>query len=228
MRQLPILFSTPMVQAIKENRKTMTRRTAGLEKVNENPDNYYFQSLVLHASGRYTFAPLNVPTNFIDESCIVIAKPRYQVGDKLWVRETFTVLEPEHCYDGMKSRFVYKADCDDESEQTRKDCVLRGWPYQWKPSIFMPKEAARFWLEVTEVRCERLHALTEPDAIAEGIESRKVPDGIGYKNYTETKVNYWLSPNISFFTLWISINGLSSLNLNPFVFVYTFKLIKQN
>ena len=89
MKELPILFSTPMVQAIAENRKRMTRRTAGLEKVNLNPSDYYLQSLVLHATGQYTFAPVK-PNDQPLHTRIIECKPRYNVGDILWVKETWS------------------------------------------------------------------------------------------------------------------------------------------
>lgn len=218
MRQLPILFSKPMVKAIQEDRKTMTRRTAGLEKVNENPDGYCFRDLVFFESGKYTFSPFNVSNV---SNSIIECKPRYQVGDQLYVKETW--CEPV-LYDGCEKDYYYKADYPNGISVDYDSKHISG---KWKPSLFMPKKAARIWLEVTEVRCERLKDITEADAIAEGIETLNVQEGIGYKNYTKINVPYWLSPQSSFFSLWILINGLDSLNSNPWLFVYTFKCIPK-
>lgn len=230
MRQLPALFSTDMVKALLDGRKTMTRRTKGLEKVNECPDNWYFQSLVLHASGRFSFAPLNVPTNLIDESCIVIARPQYQVGDQIYVRETW--CEPI-LFDGCEKEFYYKADYLDGIECDYDSRYISG---KWKPSIHMPKEAARIWLECTGVRCERLHDITEADAIAEGIlnfnnDLQKWVDYCPKNHYSKEELEdgypFENLPSNSFFTLWESINGIESVRLNPWVFVYEFKRIEK-
>ena len=201
MKELPILFSTPMVKALQENRKTMTRRTAGLEKVNENPNDYYFQSLVLHATGEFTFAPI-LPNEIPLKDRIITCKPRYRVGDKLWVRETyFDTRKFKDCplfYDVPD--FIYKAD---------KYAFIG--EHKWKPSLFMPKEAAYIWLEVTGVRCERLQDISNKDCVSEGILS----DGSNGDEYR------------LFINLWESINGKDSWLANPWVFVYEFKRIEK-
>ena len=76
----PILFSTEMVQAILEGRKTQTRRTKGLEKVNENPDGHTFNSFSIDNKNA-TFKRLEGMWQGVDVP--------YQSGDILWVRETF-------------------------------------------------------------------------------------------------------------------------------------------
>ncbi len=201
MRELPILFSTPMVQAILGNRKTMTRRTAGLDKVNENPDLFY--STKVHSNG-YIYFPLKT-----DFEKALKAKPRYQVGDKLWVKET---------YQAQTIGYKYKADgIYTENNPANK----------WKPSLFMPKIAARIWLEVTGVRCERLQNITETNALNEGIERV----GAGYRFYSLIKnkksESTTSSAIASFYSLWNNINGQDSHSANPWVFVYEFKRIEN-
>ena len=213
MKTKPILFSTPMVQALLAGRKTITRRVKGLAKVNENPANWYFQSLVLHASGRYTFAPLDVPTNLIDESCIFFAKLPYAVGDILWVRETTVQSEL------FRTIYAYKANYTEEQLKTKPACV------KWKPSIFMPKEAARIFLKVTDIKVERLQYISEEDAIAEGIECLGENKTFKWKDYIA--YGGWCNPIISFSTLWISINGIESWDSNPWVIAYTFERIEK-
>jgi len=214
MRELPILFSTPMVQAIMEGRKTMTRRTAGLEKVNENPDEFKIMNLFYMPDG--TTGMVQFDHKGLG---FVYGKPRYQVGDKLWVRETFRYV---HHYAISDKLIEYKAGGDNCVFQLEdpEQFIPEG---NWKPSIFMPKEAARLWLEVTEVRCERLWDITEADAIAEGVE--KKPYDL-YVDYLKPK-EFVVHAEVSFFRLWEKINGRENTLLSPWLFVYTFKKIEK-
>lgn len=214
MRQLPILFSTPMVQAILDNRKTMTRRTRGLEKVNENPDNW------------------NLTTDSTDKGILFFnknghsdrMKPQYQIGDQIYIRETWMPNPNLEIFPDKP--FLYK---QNESEQ-----FIEEWPGYWKPSIHMPKKAARIWLECNGVRCERLEDITDVDAISEGVESKiHKMFGNGYKSYIlkdepDLVIDFVKTAKDSFIGLWISINEESyNLNSNPWVFVYEFKRIEK-
>jgi hypothetical protein len=214
MKEKPILFSTPMVEAILEHRKTMTRRTAGLEHVNKFPNTWRFDG----------FDEENIPAfeaitgDGIYTEFYKTVKPRYQVGDHLWVKETFSFapLTPETkpFYPDL-SDYVFKAGSDYAS-------------VKWKSSLFMPKVATRIWLECTAVRCEQLQSITEADAIAEGIEKVNVNQPFeGYKEYFIKGFTTGVKPVHSFFSLWMSINGIESLQLNPWVFVYEFKRIEK-
>jgi hypothetical protein len=151
MRELPILFSTPMVQAIQAGTKNQTRRTAGLGKVNENPDDWEFLDHLAKTEGVFKFYPKEAAIDNITE-----CKPRYQKGDKIWVKETFTIIPV--------NSIVYRADYTLEPKE---------WFTKWKSSLFMRKEYARTWLECTGVRCERADSISEADAINEGIGERK-------------------------------------------------------
>lgn len=220
MKELPVLFSTPMVQAILENSKTMTRRTHGLERINDyvqKGHTFRYDSIEdgPDEDGHVWFeeiGPDGNPTGIYRS-----AKPQYQIEDRIWVRETFfDARKWKHAplfADGPD--FIYKAD---------EDAFIGD--HNWKPSLFMPKEAARIWLEVTNVRCERLFDISEEDAIAEGVESIENPDFRKYKEYTEDifKLRY---PSHSFFSLWRHINGKNSVAANPWVFVYEFKRIER-
>lgn len=207
MKEKPILFSTPMVKAILEGRKTMTRRTRGLNRMNEHPDDW------------------TITTDVTDKGILFFnkngysdrAKPQYQIGDRLWVRETFFEARKwKHAplfSDGPD--FIYRAD---------EDAFIGD--HNWKPSLFMPKEAARIWLEVTNVRCERLQDISKEDALAEGVESIESPDFRKYKEYTEGTFNLKFATH-SFFSLWRKINGKDAVAANPWVFVYEFKRIER-
>lgn len=198
----PILFSTPMVQAILDGRKTQTRRTKGLESINEMPENYKYIGLSTDDDdykGCHYFEYINY--KYPPETYNPV-EPVMNVGDVLWVRETFYKTIAEE----LKGAFFYKADIDKLS-----------WTFKWKPSIFMPKEACRIFLKIKSIRVERLKSITREDARSEGIE-RDLISGTKFKNYVDDSTTY--NEQTSFFSLWESINGKQSLEANPYVFAY--------
>lgn len=217
---IPILMSTPMVVANLDDSKNQTRR---------------FLKHGMNIS-EMEFAGFKGSQAYFKDSDNLWwgTKQKYFVGDILWVRETFTILEPEHCMGGMPSRFVYKADCDATSEEARKDYIKSGYPYQWKPNLFMPKDACRLFLEVVEVRVERLNDISEQDAIDEGIqlEGSNIP-GYPYKLYSGFKNGHLTHSGVastairSYQSLWESINGKGSWAENPFVWVVKYKRIDK-
>ncbi|MFS0843286.1 MAG: hypothetical protein ACLVBT_09820 [Roseburia hominis] len=141
----PILFNTEMVRAILDGRKTCTRRVI---KLPENMD-----GVPIGKSG-----DSNNPLGFMYPGCI--KRPPYQPGDILYVRETWCAL-PVNEAGHMRghSIYYYRADGDLRPE---------GWRGKWRQSIHMPKEAARIWLKVTDVKVERLQNITEDGSKAEG------------------------------------------------------------
>lgn len=140
----PILFNTEMVRAILEGRKTVTRRPVKFGR-GQNPawSGYVPDGGVLYGSN-------NIPA----------VKAPYQLGDILWVRETWTTV-PDGSY-------VYKAsvECPD------------AWKGTWRPSIHMPKDAARLFLRVTEVRANKLHDVNYFDCLSEGVPYRQMETDI--------------------------------------------------
>nr|DAR18397.1 MAG TPA: ASCH domain protein [Caudoviricetes sp.] len=144
----PILFNTEMVRAILDGRKTCTRRVIKSQPDEKHiyPLGYVTDSTEKKNVGCFGFG--------IDEysGSVQYAKQPYHPGDILYVRETF-IQAAAHT-------FWYKA--DDKSWMS-KDLL-------WKPSIHMPKEAARIWLKVTDVRVERLQEISGKDLIKEGID----------------------------------------------------------
>lgn len=222
-KERPILFSTPMVHAIFDGRKTQTRRTRGLEEINKNPDDWHFAGIYVTDCGELGDTFQNC------EEFARIKCPYGKPGDRLWVRETWLDLEEEHIgIYGLRidtSPYVYKADIYAWLEYARQEYIKDGYPYQWKPSIHMPKAAARIWLEITDISVERLQDISKEDAIAEGIE----PVADGYKNYmpklSGTSQFCWPTAYHSFQSLWESINGAESWDLNPWLWVVKFKVL---
>jgi hypothetical protein len=198
----PILFSTPMVQAL--DFKEMTRRTQGLEDVNANPDSFLLMKTFEIKRDVYDgkHSGFYAVFNNSDKKEIEL-KARFQTGDILWVRETWR--------DGhaKSEKYRYRANYG-WLEQVDK--LLK-----WKPSIFMPKDAARKFLEVSNVRCERLQNISCEDCKAEGVI---------YNPSGNNDVDDLLALE-SFMALWESINGKDSWQSNPWVWVYEFKKIEK-
>lgn len=195
----PILFSTPMVQAILEGRKTMTRRTKGLECVNDEPDFYTWcnevnQMDIPHKAIRYDENYYYEFTGKYNNSTSVITTCPYgKVGDILWVRETWQYTDSSL---NMWPGYVYRA--TDPDWETYEN-------WTWKPSIFMPKAACRIFLEITDIKVERLHDISEADAINEGIEKTFISDELRdcrWKNYINNGKGSFCEPSSSFESLW--------------------------
>ena len=146
---------------------------------------------------------------------------KYEVGDKIWVPETYTILEPEHCGE-FKNRFMYKADMDESAERWRKERMKEGYKYKFKSPRFATFESARIFIEIVSVRFESLQDITDDDAIREGIEICSK----GWRLYG-TGGGVIDSPKASFRSLWEKIYGPQSWSDNPAVFVYGFKIASK-
>jgi hypothetical protein len=212
VKERPILFSTPMVKAMMDYEKDVTRRTRGLDEINKTPDEWElvhvgdykttradgtkyegYSVLFQHKQGKYV----------VDVPC-----PYGRPGDVLWVRETFFKNGDE---------YIYRADgtCCEQFEQC--ECSEVGKP-KWKPSIHMPREACRQRLTAVSFKVERAHDITEEDAIREGVIKDCDYGTTGYRNYLKPNETVSdISARESFETLWQSINGKESWDSNPWV-----------
>lgn len=203
----PILFNTEMVRAILGGRKTCTRRVIK-PQWEECPTCKYVQN-------KYIYDKL--AENVYCARCGYPLEPEriapYQPGDILYVRETFIQIAAH--------TFWYKA--------YGKSWMLKD--LRWKPSIHMPKEAARIWLKVTDVRVERLQDITEEQACMEGTDPW---DEACYENNgwhpTLSDPDSGGEPNIidGFHKLWNSTIKKNDLdrhgwNANPWVWVIEFE-----
>lgn len=193
-RELPILFNTDMVQAILDGRKTVTRR---IVKGN----------VVGILNSPFHKEHPKVPDKVLLKK---LCKAPYHPGDTLYVREAYC---PDY-FDFVTqygSRNAYKADYD--KEVLSSDIVKP----KWTPSIHMPKEAARIWLKVTDVRVERLHEILIPGMRAEGA----IPETVKGGQWQQLQREY-MKP------LWDSTIKKKDLDLygwdaNPWVWVIEFK-----
>lgn len=218
-RERPILFSGPMVRAIIDGRKTVTRRVVtsrhpisfvGARGEEHDPAcwGYAFDGPRQHG---YMVLARGLDERF-NHGRVSISCPYGVPGDRLYVREGFAPVDANgHKCSPCEASFVVLPD----GAQVYRDGqrvdplpeyaqgVLDG--IKWRPSIHMPRWASRILLEVIDVRVERLHAITEQDAIAEGVSE------VGF-------------PRVSFAALWDSINEeRASWASNPWVWRVEFR-----
>ncbi len=171
MRAKPILFNTEMVLAILDGRKTVTRRVIKLKYDNTyhkiKTDEYGPRLIEMQKYGKNSDG-----TTWRKLRPYIENWPPYRKGDILYVREKWQYMYDLNGNDRIiddTGRYVYAADGFDVSTWVNPDGTHRdGIP--WRPSIHMPKEAARIWLRVTDVRVERLQDIDDEGVIAEGLE----------------------------------------------------------
>lgn len=197
----PILFNTEMVQAILDGRKTATRRNPFefVMKEGYNPD-WSGYSLGEYYTGRIETGVCLYSRGVHDVWGVRsnVVKPKYKVGDILYVKETWQQLPSGFDEIPPEDIFIYKA-----SDKLSEECT------RWRPSIYMPKKAARIFLKVTNLRVERVQDITELEAIKEGV---RLPS---------PRANYVNS----FIPLWDSINLKRGYGweANPWVWVIEFE-----
>lgn len=183
-RVLPILFSSDMVRQTLDGRRTATRRAI------KYGCNDVYDAACLSGTWYETYNPQNPPDKLIEECMKYYKKPPCKPGDILYVRETWNICSM--FIEGNKVTFIYKAD-ESEKKSARTvsvtDAVFDKFGEkmaedspEWRPSIHMPKEAARIWLKVTDVRVERLQDISDDDCMKEGIRAW-TKDGKLYKYY---------------------------------------------
>lgn len=226
MKERGMIFNGEMVRAILDGRKTQTRRPVKFPVHDKN--------LGCELAGNELAGELSA-WNYLNSA---FGKP----GDRIWVRETWGVVSHELDEDGrirpwtpdrpaaaihempfgngyFSGHAIYAADGDftwgdDDGYEDGRSC--------WKPSIHMPKAASRILLEITDVRVERLNAISQENAQAEGMEltgwrpTYSDPDSGGEV----------MTPYDNFAELWSSIYGDESWKANPWVWVIEFKRVE--
>jgi hypothetical protein len=251
VKERPMIFSGPMIRALLQGRKTQTRRVAKLPEQPEHRGGWEATtiggdgSFVIRSTGRVPVSECAAIWN--RTTGMTIACP-YDVGDRIWVRETFQLFDPDvdpipperfgarapysGCEGDREIRWtaVYRA--DGELSHPQHGAV------RWRSPIHMPRWASRLQLEVTEVRAQRVQAITCEDAIAEGA---------FYTQYHSTKDGWSLvettgsgqclgSPQMAFANQWNVIHGGPNWNLkpgspwddNPLVWAVSFKRVEES
>ncbi|MDA3542509.1 hypothetical protein MKL51_06010 [Acinetobacter sp. AOR18_HL] len=220
MKERPIILNTTMVKAIIEGRKVQTRRLVKEKLISEQAE---------FECGNRPNVIRSEPSlqYYIDKGC-----PFGQVGDHLWVRETFCIgsIEEEDHYQGWPKPLYVHQDGDPKQYPIYKEwCLREGISFDdvhWKPSIHMPRSASRILLEITKIRIEKLNQISNQDAVQEGL--LKLPASGRYvvsrgDQYFGAASN---NPCEVFKWLWESIYGSSSWELNPWVWVIEFNVIQ--
>ncbi len=240
MKERGMIFNAEMVRAILDGRKTQTRRIMKVQPKpsKSRPGDFWFSSKKLESMVHVSdLAPCNSPIAdyhlFIQEHCC----PFGAVGDRIWVREAY--------------RFPASLD-DISPTGVGEMAVATGYRKPWaptfyeftgtfsdgwkgfetppkvsdagklRPSIHMPRWASRILLEITDVRVERLNAISQEDAQAEGMEltgwrpTYSDPDSGGEV----------MTPYDNFAELWSSIYGEGSWKADPWVWVIEFKRVE--
>lgn len=223
IKERPIIFSSPMVRAILDGRKSQTRRIVK----KQISDIHKFQGWIIGSTDkkRDGCASWGIGEGALIYDLVVARCPYGKPGDRLWVRETWQgplfydeipedwnsdkYKTPEYCY--------YKASGDSCDFTDSDDNFVE----RWSPSIHMPRWASRILLEVTNVRVERLHDISEEDAKAEG---SYVCDYFGRRLLDQSSNQgcyKW-----GYRSIWESLNGSGSWHLNPFVWVVEFRTLE--
>lgn len=217
----PMLFSTLMVQSLLNGTKTQTRRII--------KEQYKWDDFRILTNSKGIFLRIcevehNSHSNKYMERDA--KKLTINIGDIIWVRETYfdTSNVPKAELFKDVGKYIYKADNAYIGSQN------------WKPSLFMTKEACRLWLKVANVRVQRLQDITEDDAKKEGLLTEELMSeafrnhfgySVGYKNYLSKHTDFVRCPIESYKSLWEYINGKGSWDANPFVWVFDFEIIRE-
>ncbi len=218
MKEIPLLFSTPMIQALLAGRKTQTRRLV-------NPQPSTVATDISYNPKQWPKKPWVAKFKYGDRDVWEVTdsyKSKYgEAGDLIWVRESWNKLTYS---DGDISFYGYRADPNHPKER------------KWKPSIHMPKLAARIWLQKTATKVERACDISREDAIAEGLACITKDGGRTYKygipdrdGYPGTDDHGWpwqeweVDPVAAFKKLWCKINGIETWN--SWVWVNSFNVL---
>ncbi|EJH1054988.1 hypothetical protein NCL57_004970 [Salmonella enterica] len=216
MNERGMIFNAEMVRAILDGKKTQTRRIMAIQpEHSELGLRRVIDSKNGRDNGKYFWSQSDA--RGLKMRSKVFGCPYGEVGDRIWVRETYQgpLFDYEHMESYLEdsSKFykpefcVYRADGKPAPEFYDADDNLH---CGWRPSIHMPRWASRLTLEITGVRVERLNSITESDAEAEGV--------------TDTGFGDLLVDGYRY--LWKSIYGEESWAANPWVWVIEFKRVE--
>ena len=212
-----ILFTESMFNAVINGTKTQTRRI--MKPQPKDIEQGWFDGINLDDCPYCGNNGIWYLNSFGVES----AQPRYKVGEKVYLKEEF-------CFDGIiKNLIYYKYDNLDWRD-------LPTYP-RWKNKIFMPEKYARYFIEITGVRCERLQDISDEDCLKEGV----YPHRVFVPKINDYALLYHFSPELerkemrgycnarqAYAALIDKINGKGTWESNPYVWVYDFKLVNNN
>ncbi|EIW8767738.1 hypothetical protein BJQ27_02625 [Klebsiella pneumoniae] len=212
-----------MVRALLDGRKTQTRRIV------KGTDSAVKFCKEWNINGEEVFVVLGEKDHTgMNPVLGAISCPFGAVGNRIWVREAFRV----HSRATDVATLVYKAsERNSWTEQTHRVpvavCNKPATPEKWTPSLHMPRWASRILLEITDVRVERLNAISEEDAEAEGINMEALADSQDrYDCIADHNMTGRPTATGAFKYLWESIYGEESWKANSWVWVISFKRVE--
>jgi hypothetical protein len=230
-----ILFATSMVQAILEGHKTQTRRPVNRKlfkpKITSEGDQRYGWATIFSTGEVFTWDSNGIGgenwqiKNHPNEDPVFAAfsrafkqgfvqAPLGGIGDRLYVRETWGIEGKDvvAVQEGMKFGGEFLGPFYKATETGNSG-------HKWRPSIHMPKWAARIWLELTDVRVEKIQSISREDAKAEGFHPSK------YNGLEQFNGQSYGNAELAFQAAWRDLYG--SWEHNPIVWVYEFKVIRR-
>lgn len=222
-----ICFTEPLFHKVLKGEKTQTRRIINPEPIIKN--DWFIREIE-----GWKNSPFGVVSKYSDceperFEIMQLLKPKYKVGEIVYLKEPYILYQEEYqesktSQSGIQYAYKFGNHLSIEEITGKSDS-------KWKNKLFMPESAARYFIEITAVRAERLQDISEEDCMKEGIEysPEAVPVGYpfgvefpynnGFHNYTTAKEAYAALIN--------KINGKGTWEKNPFVWVYDFRLIEK-
>lgn len=201
MKERPIIFNAEMVKAIFDGRKTQTRRALTSHHIN-------LIKFAAHIGECYPLEDMHDGS----QSYYLQYCPFGQIGDRLWVRETWCMSVNDDGHPINSSGELTSNEC---AELFYRSTPPKNLDAKWVPSIHMPRWASRINLEITGIRVERLNDISEADALAEGMDNGTSDAAMA--------AGWYEKPQRAFQRLWTQIYGEESWSSNPWVWVIEFK-----
>ncbi|MDH6304624.1 hypothetical protein M2459_001359 [Parabacteroides sp. PF5-5] len=220
-----ILFTEPNFILTIEGHKTNTRRLVkapkglhGIQAVSKNGEILYFRGMDENER------PYN------DNGDDYLIKPRYNIGEKVYLKEPyindedmlFTAFPIRETMCNKGSDILYRYGNDTEILDS-----IYGDLVKWNNKMFMPGSAARYFIEITDVKCQRLQDISDEDCLREGIMEYWIPkDGVPLESYRYPGCEtFYDTPKNTYAAEIDAINGKGTWDSNPFVFSYYYKLV---
>lgn len=212
-----ICFTEPLFHKVVKGKKTQTRRMINIQP----PDNRNWRVGTLMDStakadkskiGKNHYLLLENEYTIKESLIKNCFSPKYKVGEKVYLKEPYSIIADYEKGLITKYKFDYPA----------------SFSHKWSNKLFMPESAARYFIEITAVRAERLQDISDEDCIKEGIESFTKDNQLykfGLDGWDWSKMPR--TPREAYAALINRINGKGTWERNPFVWVYDFRLIQE-